>query len=198
MWTYRSVSFTEASDLTQEVVRAKVEAGERVVSKGGSPGFVDETDDLDDFLVLWLRQELCDDLEIVERALSVEDALLSGKPVDSLANATGVVEIWIYAVNSVTASWRCNKLTILRPRNCVKVNKNANTVLPCPLDNLQEIIPRRPLQERLVGSRFEDPVSYGKANPVKASTYIKRDQTDTLEAKGSTSIPAISAISCSV
>lgn len=88
MCTYRSISFSKASDLTKKVVRTKVEASKGIMSEGGSPRLVNEADNLDHFLVLGLRQELCEDSKVVKSAFSVEDTLLPGKPVYTLANAT--------------------------------------------------------------------------------------------------------------
>jgi hypothetical protein len=128
-----------------------VQAVQRVSPNDTHQRFVEWAKRRHDVAVLRLGDELCEDTDVLHRALRVRDAHRAIEEVDR-AEPTRVVQ------------------PVLRARRGVQLEQDAQAVLARPFESLECVCPRRVRQEGLAGPYFNRPIRHGQAHPVEACT----------------------------
>ena len=111
--------------------------------------FVHDPKHGNDVLVLVLADEFDNISDVVHRPLRVRDAHVPVEKVDP-AQTSRIVE------------------SVLRARNCVQFEEDAQTVLARPLEGKQNVVPGRFGEERLARPCLDCPVGNWEADPVEA------------------------------
>ena len=114
-----------------------------------------------------MGDELGDDPNVLQRAFRVRDAHHAVEEVDRAQLARVVVPC---DASTHAHHHKTRARTVLAAGDGMQVEVDADAIFTCPLDGLEEVLPRDVCKERLAIACFDGPVCDGNANIVETST----------------------------
>ena len=149
---YLQVACTDnniSSELQSTSIDGDSQSRQLIPANGFQKRFIHDPEHRHNVLVLVLADELDNISDVVHRPLRVRHAHVPVEKVNS-AQTARIVE------------------SVLRARNCMQFEEDAQTVLARPLEGKQNVVPGRFGEERLARPCLDCPVGNWEADPVEA------------------------------